>query len=67
MGLSFFSSLILGPRKFPPVRGQELPDPVGDTKPRKELPADSRFVSQGWDTLNRVKSPPRNKQETPPT
>lgn len=63
MALSRFNRRILGPASFPPTRGQDMPDPVGAKPPTKDLPADSRFVTQGWDTLNEIKSPSRRKKQ----
>lgn len=65
MALSGFIRRILGSRSFPLTRGQDLPDPVGgkELPPRKEPKPDSRFVKQGWDKLNPVKSPPRQKPD----
>lgn len=63
MALSSFNRRILGPSSFPVTRGQDMPDPVEDDSPRKDLPADSRFISQGWDTLNEVRSPSRRTKQ----
>lgn len=58
MGLSRFTRSLLGPMRFPTVRGQEMPDPVGENRRFPLFDPLSRFVTQGWDRLNPIKSPP---------